>query len=76
MKPIHIVLITGVLITMFLIASCTEKVEETAPIIRPVRYQQVFATGGTRVRTFSGTAQAGMESKLSFKVHGTVKKLQ
>jgi len=31
--------------------------------------------GGNRVRTFSGVAQAGVESNLSFKVAGTVQKL-
>ncbi|MFQ6114519.1 MAG: efflux RND transporter periplasmic adaptor subunit, partial [bacterium] len=46
-----------------------QKVEE---IIRPVRYQQVYSTGGSRVRSFSGTARSGVESKLSFKVAGTV----
>lgn len=52
--------------------SC-EKAEEPEVVIRPVRYEQVFATGGNRVRTFSGVARAGLESKLSFKVPGTVK---
>ncbi|NIX01108.1 MAG: efflux RND transporter periplasmic adaptor subunit [Phycisphaerae bacterium] len=33
----------------------------------------VYSTGGSKVRTFSGVAQAGIESKLSFKVPGTVK---
>jgi RND family efflux transporter MFP subunit len=51
--------------------------EETAPpsVIRPVRYQQVFATGGSRVRTFSGAARAGVESRLSFRVAGKVQRL-
>jgi RND family efflux transporter MFP subunit len=58
-------------LTIFLIFSCGEeqKVEE---IIRPVRTQQVFSNGGARVRTFSGLVKAGSESKLSFKVAGTV----
>lgn len=49
--------------------------EASEPVIRPVRYQQVFATGGTRVRTFSGVAQAAVESPLSFRVGGTVRTL-
>jgi multidrug efflux system membrane fusion protein len=43
--------------------------------LRPVRYQEVYATGAERVRRFSGTAQAGMESHLSFKVGGTVERV-
>jgi RND family efflux transporter MFP subunit len=40
-----------------------------------VRTQQVFSTGVERVRSFSGTARAGQESRLSFKVAGTVEVL-
>jgi RND family efflux transporter MFP subunit len=43
--------------------------------IRPVRTMQVFEVGGGRLRTFSGSAQAGVESRLSFKVDGTVSTL-
>jgi len=42
-------------------------------VIRPVRYAQVFSTGGSRARTFSGAARAGVEANLSFKIPGTVK---
>ena len=41
------------------------------PVVRPVRYEQVFLTGGGRVRTFSGEARAAVESPLSFRVGGT-----
>jgi len=53
-------------------ASCskTEVVEKEQ--IRPVRYEAVFLTGSSKVRTFSGAAQAGQESNLSFKVGGSV----
>jgi RND family efflux transporter MFP subunit len=63
----------AVLISL-VIFSCggNEVVEE---VIRPVRYVEVFSMGGNRVRTFSGVAQAGVESNLSFKVAGTVEKL-
>ena len=62
------------IVLFLLIAGCSEekKVEE---IIRPVRYQQVFASGGERVRIFSGVAQAGTESRISPKVSGTVEKI-
>ena len=44
-------------------------------IIRPVRSEEVFLTGSDQVRTFSGTAKAGLEAKLSFKISGTVQRL-
>jgi RND family efflux transporter MFP subunit len=43
--------------------------------IRPVRVEPVVATEGSRTRTFAGTARAGLESRLSFKVPGTVQSL-
>ena len=45
-----------------------ELVEES--VLRPVRYEEIVATGGGRVRSFSGAAQSGMESRLSFRVAG------
>ena len=48
---------------------------DTEPVLRPVRTEQVFATGGGRVRMFSGIAKSGVESKLSFKVGGTLQRL-
>lgn len=57
-------------------SSCREeKPRRPEQVIRPVRTIKVFSTGGDRVRTFSGVTQAGMESRLSFKVSGTVKSL-
>ena len=62
------------LIATLLLGSCAEK-EQPKEVIRPVRYVQIFSTGGTRTRSFSGVAQAGLESKLSFKVPGTIKRV-
>jgi len=45
------------------------------PVIRPVRTMDVFATGAGRTRAFSGTARAGVESRLSFRVGGAVQQL-
>lgn len=62
-----------ILLSLFLItASCGKKQEAEEEVIRPVRYMAVYASGGTRTRTFSGAAKSGLESKLSFKVGGTV----
>lgn len=59
---------------IILLVSCKNK-ENVKEIIRPVRTEQVFSTGGERDRVFSGVVQAGSESKLSFKVPGTVNKV-
>ena len=69
-KKISLILIVVLTITLFY--SCGDK-EPEKQIIRPVRYSQVYSTGGSRERTFTGVAQAGIESRLSFKVPGTVK---
>ncbi len=61
---------------VLLMSSCAKDAEEVEELIRPVRYARVYATGGTRLRTFSGTAQAGIESALSFKVPGTLSQLE
>lgn len=64
------------LLTLILsVSGCAKEEKKAEPIIRPVRYAKVFITGGSRIRTFSGTAQAGTESNLSFKVAGTVTKV-
>lgn len=75
MKPLRVILLSSFIISLLSVLSCTRKEQESEPIIRPVRYQQVYVTGGTRVRTFSGTAQAGAETNLSFKVPGTIKRV-
>ncbi len=62
----------GILLVLVLFSACAKDDSETEDFVRLVRYERVFATGGARVRTFSGTAQAGLESRLSFKVAGTV----
>jgi len=54
------------------LAGCGGEAEESSPVIRPVRYQEVIASGARRERSFSGTAQAGVESKLGFRVPGSV----
>lgn len=52
-------------------AGCGGDAPSPAPL-RPVRTEQVFSTGGTRIRTFSGSARSGTESRLSFRVGGTL----
>jgi RND family efflux transporter MFP subunit len=64
----------GLAACILLTAGCGTPAPEPEPI-RPVRVEPVFATGGSRVRTFAGSARAGLESRLSFKVAGTVQRL-
>ena len=56
-------------------SSCGGGEEQVTETLRPVRYVEVYSTGGSRVRTFSGVARSGVESNLSFKVQGTVRSI-
>ena len=55
--------------------ACSAPPPPAEPVIRPVRHVIVQATGGQRTRTFSGVARAGVESALSFRVAGTIARL-
>lgn len=59
------------------VPSLTSCSEDPPPeeVLRPVRVQQVFASGVGRTRSFSGTARSSAESRLSFRVPGTVVEL-
>lgn len=71
MKKTYIILLA---LTLF-VAACGSKKTEKKEVIRPVRYQQVYKSGGKSSRTFSGVARASTETRLSFKVSGTVQVL-
>jgi RND family efflux transporter MFP subunit len=58
-----------------LAVACSKEQPTVEELIRPVRYQPVYATGGARERVFSGAAQADVESRLSFKVSGTIQRI-
>lgn len=45
-------------------------------VIRSVRYIEAQPQGGVRRRTFSGAAKAGVESEISFRVSGSLEKLE
>lgn len=55
--------------------ACGQPEPAAGPVIRPVRYTQVFATGAERTRTFSGVARAGAASTLSFRIPGAMQRL-
>jgi RND family efflux transporter MFP subunit len=57
------------------VASCGGSQEPPPPPIRPVRYLEVFSSGAGRVRTFSGSAQADVETRLSFRVGGNIRRV-
>jgi len=58
-----------------LLAGCGRHEAPAEKIVRPVRSQVVYGAGSTRQRTFSGTARAGVESQLSFKVAGLLEEV-
>ena len=70
----HKILILFSISLLVILTSCSDekKIEEK---IRPVRYMEVTTGGGGSMRVFTGTAKTGIESKLSFKVGGTIKKI-
>jgi RND family efflux transporter MFP subunit len=55
--------------------ACKTETPEPQKVLRPVRYQAVELTAGERVRTFAGKAKSGEETRLSFKVKGTIRQL-
>ena len=64
------------ILAMAIWASCSSKEEIVKEVIRPVMYQKVVPGGGIQERTFSGTAIAGTETKMSFKVGGNIRSLR
>ncbi len=55
--------------------ACDREEPGRETIVRPVRYERVYSGATSRVRSFSGTARASIESRLSFKVAGTIERL-
>ena len=55
-----------------LITSCGGDEETVEERLRPVRYVTVESNDGSRNRSFSGISKSSTESRLSFKVSGTV----
>ncbi|MEE8522900.1 MAG: efflux RND transporter periplasmic adaptor subunit [Thermoanaerobaculia bacterium] len=65
-------LICGIVLLCLQLTACSSEEAATEPVIRPVRYQEVVSTGARQARKFSGTARAGVESDLSFRIAGTL----
>jgi RND family efflux transporter MFP subunit len=51
---------------------CEQAPLEEPTVVRPVRYMEVVAQGGSEARTYSGAARAEVETALSFRVGGTL----
>lgn len=55
-----------------LLSGCGDDEIDEAPL-RPVRFMEASLTGANQALSFAGSSHAGLESKVSFKVSGTVK---
>lgn len=62
------------LLALLLPSGCSEEVPQPE-LLRPVRTETVLASGSALTRTFSGTARAGRETRLSFRVPGIVQQV-
>ncbi len=62
----------ALVLLMVLSAGCGSKTEESAPILRPVMYEQVQYGGASAVREFNGTAQTDLVINLSFRSSGII----
>jgi RND family efflux transporter MFP subunit len=54
---------------------CRDESPPQEEIIRPVRYQNVRPASDLLRRTFAGTAKAGTESRLSFRIDGAIEEV-
>lgn len=58
-----------------ILTACGDKFAEPEERLRPVRYVLVDENNAFRDRSFSGTSKSSLESRLSFKVPGTISQL-
>lgn len=64
--------LAAVIVPLLLVAACDRADEPDETRLRPVRFISVSDESGARNRSFSGTSKSTRESRLSFKVSGTV----
>ncbi|MDH3244871.1 MAG: efflux RND transporter periplasmic adaptor subunit [Saprospiraceae bacterium] len=62
----------SITLAVLLSISCGDNPEVQEEVVRPVRYTKIESLTGGDTRVFTGLAQPGVESKLSFKVPGTI----
>ena len=68
----HTFLLFSFLAAALLLTACSEQAAEPEERLRPVRYVEVDDSNVFRDRSFSGSSKSSLESRLSFKVPGTV----
>jgi len=67
--------IVGVLAAAVMLSGCDKQTEAVEAQLRPVRYIVVENPLALRTRTFTGSSKSAQQSRLSFKVAGTVVKM-
>ena len=76
MRELNIKTYSLLILITFVFFSCgADKKTEIVESIRPVKYGKVMMNGDALSETFSGSAQSSKESKVSFKVSGTLNRL-
>lgn len=60
------------LIAMFLLSACNRNNEKRTEIIKPVKYEKIAYLNNKETHKFSGIVKSEYETKLSFKVGGTL----
>lgn len=71
----RLILAACLLPALAVVTGCDQAETEAPQVLRPVRSETVYQTGGGRERAFAGVTKAGQEIALSFKVSGTVEDL-
>lgn len=68
-------IVAGVLAAVAVLSGCDKEIEAVDEQLRPVRYMVVENPLALRTRTFTGSSKSAQQSRLSFKVAGTVVKM-
>jgi membrane fusion protein, multidrug efflux system len=72
---IPVLVMLGVFTCLLFLIGCGQEQPPAAQRLRPVRYHEVALESGSTAWTFAGVTRAGVESRLSFRVPGTVDSL-
>ena len=65
-----------ILILAFALTACNSKADEKEENLKPVKYEMISYSHLNRNPTFSGVVKADIETRLSFKVSGTLNSLR
>ncbi len=64
------------LAVLMTVSSCSDSETDMSESVRPVRYTEVIRSGLSQNRVFAGSAQAGTNATLSFRVGGILEQLK